>query len=238
MYDFLMKDLLVPFEDGDIAVVVKPEGLAVHPGAGEHDMTLVDLLKRRFSSLSLLPGVERPGIVHRLDKDTSGLLLIAKTDAGYECLISQMKKGTIQKFYQALVCGHLEPKTGTIDAPIGRSFSDRKKMSALNYSGRKSVTHYRVQKYFPDLNVTLVELRLETGRTHQIRVHMKAIQFPVVGDPLYGRREMNTLFHKRFGLDRQFLHAYKLEFLDTAAKKQVVQIELPDEFQTLLKSIT
>ncbi|MEK6615590.1 MAG: RluA family pseudouridine synthase, partial [Bacteroidota bacterium] len=208
MYDFSMNDLLVPYEDADIAVVVKPENLAVHPGAGEHEVTLVDLLKKRFSSLSLLPGAERPGIVHRLDKDTSGLLLIAKTDAGYECLISQMKEGTIQKFYQALVCGHLEPKTGTIDAPIGRSFSDRKKMSALSYSGRHSVTHYRVLQYFPDVKVTLVELQLETGRTHQIRVHMKAIKFPVVGDSTYGRREMNKLFHDRFGLDRQFLHAY------------------------------
>ncbi|MEK7545257.1 MAG: RluA family pseudouridine synthase [Patescibacteria group bacterium] len=233
-----MNDLLVPYEDTDIAVVVKPEGLAVHPGAGEREATLVDFLKKRFSSLSVLPGEERPGIVHRLDKDTSGLLLVAKTDLGYECLTSQMKKGSIQKFYQALVCGHLEPKTGTIDAPIGRSFSDRKKMSALTYSGRRSVTHYRVQEYFSDLNVTLVELRLETGRTHQIRVHMKAIKFPVVGDLTYGRREMNKLFHDRFGLDRQFLHAYKLEFVDIKGKKRLVQIELPDAFQTILKSIS
>jgi 23S rRNA pseudouridine1911/1915/1917 synthase len=230
--------LPVLYEDEDIAVIEKPAGIAVHPGAG-HDTTLIDLLREQFEHLSLLPGEDRPGLVHRLDLDTSGLLLIAKTDAGYESLQAQMKGKKIQKYYSALVCDHLKNRLGTIEAPIGRSYQNRKKMTSFTASGRDSVTHFEVKEFFSSPRpVTFVDVRLETGRTHQIRVHFQAIGHPVVGDPDYGRRSVNQEFQKLFGLARQFLHAYKLEFTLLDGTKKIIETKLPDDLLSVLKNLS
>lgn len=221
------------YEDGDIAVVFKPAGLSVHPGAGKEDFTLVDFLKKSFSLLSLLPGSDRPGIVHRLDKETSGILLIAKTDSAYLFLADEMKKHHIKKYYEVLVLGHLTPRTGTIESPIGRSHTDRKKMTAFTESGRLSVTHYKVLEYLGDFS--FLEIELETGRTHQIRVHFKAIGFPVVGDSIYGNRSVNKKFEQDFGLKRQFLHAYKIDFPLVSGTRKIVEYSLPFDLENTLK---
>lgn len=227
------------YEDGDIAVVFKPAGLSTHPGAGKGDLTLVDFLKKSFSSLSLLSGLDRPGIVHRLDKDTSGLLLITKTDCAYLLLADEMKKHHIKKYYQVLVSGHLMPRTGSIESPIGRSYIDRKKMTAFAASGRPSVTHYKVLEYlsvyFGDFS--FLEIELETGRTHQIRVHFKAIRFPVVGDSVYGNRSINEKFEQDFGLRRQFLHAYKIDFPLLSGMRKTVEYSLPFDLENVLKQL-
>lgn len=194
--------LEIVYEDNDVAVVNKPQGMVVHPAAGHPDHTLVNALLFKIKDLSGINGIIRPGIVHRIDKDTSGLLMVAKNDFAHQSLAAQLKEKSTQRKYVAIVHGHLPNEKGVIEAPIGRSKKDRKQQAVVA-DGRPAVTHFKVLEEYPDYS--LVELRLETGRTHQIRVHMAYIGHPVAGDPLYGPKK--TL--KGHG---QFLHARLLGF--------------------------
>lgn len=194
--------LEIVYEDEDVAVVNKPQGMVVHPSAGHPNGTLVNALLFHMQDLSSINDVIRPGIVHRIDKDTSGLLMIAKNDFAHESLAKQLKEKTSLRKYVALVHGVIPHEKGVIDAPIGRSKTDRK-MQAVIEEGKPAVTHFQVLERFADF--TLVELQLETGRTHQIRVHMKYIGYPLAGDPVYGPKK--TLPGKG-----QFLHAQVLGF--------------------------
>lgn len=192
------------YEDGDLLVVNKPRGMVVHPAEGNYRGTLVNALLYHCRDLSGISGVERPGIVHRLDKDTSGLLVVAKNDAAHLDLAAQLKERRVTRRYLALVHGWVKGDKGTIDAPIGRDPRDRQKMAVVARNAREAVTHYRVLERLG--NYTLLELRLETGRTHQIRVHLAFIGHPVAGDPKYGPHRIH------FGLEGQFLHAAVLGF--------------------------
>ena len=175
--------LRIVYEDECLAVVYKPSGMVVHPAAGNPDGTLVNALLAALNSLSLVGGVERPGIVHRIDKDTSGLLLVAKTDLAHRSLSEQIAAHSVERIYKAIVCGHFKEDRGTVDAPIGRHPTDRKKM-AIVPGGRPAVTNWRVLEELK--GASLIECRLTTGRTHQIRVHMASLNHPVLGDPVYG----------------------------------------------------
>ena len=194
------------YEDSDIIVVNKPQGMVVHPAAGHADDTLVNALMHHCGDLSGINGDIRPGIVHRIDKDTSGVLVAAKNDRAHLGLTEQWKGHNIKRVYNALLCGSMSEKSGTVDAPIGRSKHNRLKMAVDTEKGRNAVTHYRVLEIFPDF--TFAELTLETGRTHQIRVHMQYLGHPVAGDPLYGSRK--TTRSKQ--LNGQLLHAGVLGF--------------------------
>lgn len=196
--------LEILYEDEDLVVVNKPRGMVVHPAAGNWDKTLVNALLAHCRELSGVGGVIRPGIVHRLDKDTSGVLVAAKNDFSHLALARQLKERTMLRKYLALVHGKITPTEGVVDAPIGRHPVKRKKMAVLS-SGRRAVTHYRVLEYAG--SCTLLEVRLETGRTHQIRVHMQYIGHPVVGDPLYDKKR------EPFLLNGQALHAATLGFI-------------------------
>lgn len=194
--------LSILYEDAHLAVVVKPCGMVVHPAAGNADGTLVNALLFHLSSLSGIGGEMRPGIVHRLDKDTSGLLLVAKDDETHAALSRQLSERKMEKHYRAVVLGHMKEKSGLIDAPIGRSEKDRKKM-AVTSSGRSALTEWKVLREYGDS--TLLDVHIITGRTHQIRVHMAYIGHPVLGDPIYGsKHEKNA--------KRLMLHAYSLSF--------------------------
>jgi 23S rRNA pseudouridine1911/1915/1917 synthase len=202
----------VLFEDADLIVVNKPAGLVVHPAAGNQEHTLVNaLLHHCRGELAGIGGVERPGIVHRLDKGTSGCLVVAKTDFAHQALVAQFKSRGVKKIYRAVCWGKLEKQNGRIETMIGRSERDRKKMSARVSRGRNAVTDYRVLKQLADF--ALVELHIHTGRTHQIRVHMAHIGHPVVGDATYGRA------HPAIAVARMMLHAYKLGFTHPRSEK-------------------
>lgn len=193
----------VLFEDDDLIVVNKPAGLVVHPAAGNLTGTLVNaLLHHCRGQLAGIGGVQRPGIVHRLDKGTSGCLVVAKTDAAHQSLVQQFKAREVRKIYRAVCWGMFDRPSGRVETTIGRSARDRKKMSARAPRGRPALTEYRVLRQLPEL--ALVELTLHTGRTHQIRVHMAHLGHPVVGDPVYGKSEIRVA--------RLLLHAYKLGF--------------------------
>ena len=200
----------VVHEDAELLVVNKPAGLVTHPAPGHWDGTLVNAVLWHLGQRA--DGVPRAGIVHRLDKDTSGLLLVAKTEAAHAALSRQLKARAIRRRYLALVEGHLPLDAGTVDAPIGRHATHRKEMTVRHLGGRAAVTHYRVMRRFsaegPAAPCTLVEVSLETGRTHQIRVHMAHLGHPVVGDTTYGRHPAS--FWREAGVDRQLLHAYHL----------------------------
>ncbi|SEM47521.1 ribosomal large subunit pseudouridine synthase D [Ligilactobacillus sp. WC1T17] len=214
----------IVYEDDDVLVVNKPQGMVVHPAPGHEDGTLVNALLYHCP-LSTINGTFRPGIVHRIDKDTSGLLMVAKNDKAHQALASQLKNKTNLREYTALVHGRIKEDEGTINAPIGRSLKDRKKQAVIK-DGRHAVTHFKVIKRYQDY--TLVTCILETGRTHQIRVHMKYIGHPLVGDPLYGPK--NTI--KGQG---QFLHAGKLGFVHpTTGKEMVFEVPIPEIFQKCL----
>ena len=210
--------LQILFEDRHLIVIDKPAGLVVHPAPGHADGTLVNALLHHCQDLSGIGGELRPGIVHRLDKDTSGVMVATKDDATHNDLARQFKAHTIHRRYVALVHGLLETDTGTVDAAIGRHPTQRKKMSAQPRAGRRAVTHWRVLCRYPNSRLTLVELRLETGRTHQIRVHMSSLNHPVAGDPVYGGQQRIaqlrdvTLRNMLKGLGRQALHAKVLGF--------------------------
>ena len=195
----------IVYEDNDLLVVNKPKGMVVHPAAGNRTGTLVNaLLAHCGDSLSGINGVIRPGIVHRIDKDTSGLLIVAKNDAAHRSLATQIKAHSFTREYQAVVYGKLRQDDGTIDAPIGRSTADRKKMAVTEKNSRSAVTHYHVLARYDGF--THVALRLETGRTHQIRVHMAWLGHPVAGDPVYGPKKVIA------SLGGQCLHAGKIGF--------------------------
>jgi 23S rRNA pseudouridine1911/1915/1917 synthase len=208
--------LVIPYEDEHLIVVDKPAGLVVHPAAGNPDGTLVNaLLHHCRGQLSGIGGVARPGIVHRIDKDTSGLLVVAKSDAAHEGLAKQFADHSIERVYRALVAGHPRPAEGTISARIGRSDRNRKKMAVLADTasrGKHAVTHYKLLKML--YNCSLLECRLETGRTHQVRVHMASIGHPLLGDPVYGKTPapLRELL-KTLNFSRQALHAAVLGFV-------------------------
>lgn len=220
-------NLDIVFEDDDVIVVNKPQGMVVHPAPGHENGTLVNGLLDH-APLATVNGELRPGIVHRIDKDTSGLLMVAKNDQAMLSLSAQLKAKTNQRKYLAIVHGNFKEEAGTINAPIGRSKKDRKKMAIVE-DGRPAVTHFKVLERFMDY--TLIECELETGRTHQIRVHLKYIGHPVAGDPLYGPR--NTL--KGNG---QFLHAKLLGFKHPRTGEELVfEVDPPQIFQDTLSKL-
>ena len=217
----------IVYEDDDVIVINKPQGMVVHPAPGHDEHTLVNALLYHCP-LSTINGTFRPGIVHRIDKDTSGLLMVAKNDKSHRYLAKQLKDKTNIREYVALVHGRIAEDEGTINAPIGRSLKDRKKQAVVK-DGRNAVTHFEVLKRYRDY--TLVKCILETGRTHQIRVHMKYIGHPLVGDPLYGPK-------KTIKGNGQFLHAGKLGFVHpTTGKLLVFEAPLPKIFQECLEKL-
>lgn len=226
--------LSIVFENDELLVIDKPAGLVVHPAAGNESGTLLNAVLHHLSKAPDLP--ERAGIVHRLDKDTSGLLLIAKTRKMHAYLGNLLKDHKIEKKYLALVFGKLSPEEGSIDAPIARSHKDRKKMSvSATDTARSALTHYQVLDFFPEMNATLVEVSIVTGRTHQIRVHFGAIGFPVIGDSAYGSEAVNDEFWQKYRLKRQFLHAKSLAVPMPNGEVLYFESELPQELQFVLK---
>lgn len=220
----------IVFEDRDVIVVNKPRGLVVHPAAGHAKGTLVNALMHHCHDLSGINGVMRPGIVHRIDKDTSGLIMAAKNDLAHMHLAAQLKAHTVHRKYIALVQGNLAHDQGTVDAPIGRDPKDRKLFTVTDANSKHAVTHFSVLERFGDC--TLLELKLETGRTHQIRVHMKFIGHPLVGDPAYGRSKGITME------GGQALHAAELGFVHPRTE-EFLQFEapLPEDMDALLESL-
>ena len=222
----------VVYEDNDILVINKPQGLVVHPAPGHYEHTLVNAVLAHTDDLSGINGVKRPGIVHRIDKDTSGLLCIAKNDAAHEGLAEQLKDHSMSRKYIALVKGVIKEKQGEIDLPIGRSRGDRKKMAVDPLNGKPARTFFTVLKRFE--GYTLIECSLETGRTHQIRVHMAHIGHPVEGDPLYNKKNATSLYDKG-----QLLVAYKLHLVHPITKKEMdFEIPLPDYFVKIINQLS
>lgn len=220
----------IVYEDGDVLVINKPKGMVVHPAPGNPDGTVVNaVLYHCGSSLSGIGGVFRPGIVHRIDKDTSGLLIVAKNDRAHLCLSAQLKDHTLARTYEAVVIGTLKEDRGTVDAPLDRSPKDRKKMAVVP-GGRRAVTHYEVLARYP--GYTHVRCRLETGRTHQIRVHMASLGHPIAGDTVYGPAR------QKYDLQGQCLHARELTFLHPAdGRKMHLKCELPGYFTDFLNKL-
>lgn len=231
--DILPQDipLDVVYEDGDIIVINKPKGLVVHPAPGHPDGTLVNaLLHHCGSSLSGINGEIRPGIVHRIDMDTSGLIVAAKNDHTHQALAEQLADHSLSRQYEAIVRGHMKTSTGTVDAPIGRSQNDRKKMAVTDKNSRSAVTHYEVLAEYP--GYSHIRCQLETGRTHQIRVHMAYLGHPIVGDTVYGSKK------PELGLDSQCLHARRLKLRHpTTGELMEFQSPLPDYFQQTLDKL-
>ncbi len=226
----------VLFEDEHLIVVDKPPGLVVHPAPGHARGTLVHGLLYRCPDLKGIGGEIRPGIVHRLDKDTSGILLIAKHPASHENLSSQFKDRKIKKEYLALVAGQVRSSEGRIDLPIGRHPKDRKKMSVHSYSPRKAVTLWRVREQYPC--ACLLQLDLKTGRTHQIRVHCAALHHPILGDTVYGKAKTNILKDGEgnpLAIPRQMLHAWRIEFEHPESKRRVsFRSEMPQDMKRIV----
>lgn len=218
------------YEDDDLIVINKPKGLVVHPGAGVSNHTLANALKFYSDDLSSVNGEFRPGIVHRLDKDTAGLMVVAKNDNAHAFLASQLADHTLGRKYIALVMGIISENDGTIIAPIGRDVKNRLKMAVNLKNGKEAVTHFTVIERFKGF--TLVECSLETGRTHQIRVHMEYISHPVVGDPLYGKGN-RTIYS-----DGQLLFAYKISFIHPKTKKRMeFSVPLPEYFTSVINTL-
>lgn len=217
------------YEDSDIIVINKPSGLVVHPGSGNHDNTLVNGLMYYTNNLSNINGEERPGIVHRIDKDTSGLLLVAKNNKTHTILTEYFKDHkNIKREYIALLCGKFPHDSATIDAPIGRDPKDRKRMTVTAENSKEAITNLKVLKRYK--NYTLVSCILETGRTHQIRVHMNYIGYPIYNDPVYNTKKA-TLFG-------QFLHSYRMDFIHPITKKKMhFEAPLPKEFEDFLEQL-
>ncbi len=224
-------DIDIVYEDDDIVVVNKPKNMVVHPGAGNKTGTLVNALLAKCKNLSSINGKIRPGIVHRIDKDTSGLLVVAKNDTAHISLAQQIKEKTAGREYMALVHGEIQGIRGRIDAPIGRHPVHRKRMAVTDKGRtRHAVTHYEVVERYEEY--TLVKARLETGRTHQIRVHMAYIGHPVVGDRVYGRKK------ESFNTDGQMLHAYRLTFSHPRTQKIIsFEAPLPSYFKDIIKKL-
>ncbi|MBQ2014088.1 MAG: RluA family pseudouridine synthase [Peptococcaceae bacterium] len=223
-------DLDIVYEDSDLLIVNKPVGLVVHPAHGHYSGTLVNGLLAHCTDLSGINGKMRPGIVHRIDKDTSGLLMIAKNDLAHQHLAEQLKAHSIKRAYYALVQGVISEPAGLVDAPIGRHEIDRKKMAVTFKNSKEARTHYYVKERFA--KNTFIECRLETGRTHQIRVHMAYLGHPLVGDPLYGTRKNNLDF------PGQALHAYALGFVHPRTGEELYfEAPIPEHFQSVLKTL-
>ena len=211
----------VVYEDEYLLIINKQSGLVVHPAPGHENDTLVNALMNKFKLSNI--DITRPGIVHRIDKDTSGLLVVAKDDKTHEILSNMIKDKKVERTYYALIEGVIKHDTGTIDAPIGRDEKDRQKMTVTADNSKDAITHFRVLKRFK--NNTLVECKLETGRTHQIRVHFSYIGYPIVGDPIYGRRHNNDPFG-------QYLHSKSIKFNHPITGKPIYyECELPEEFK-------
>ena len=229
--------LTIVHEDDALLVVDKPAGLVVHPAAGNFDGTMVNaLLHHCAGRLSGIGGVARPGIVHRIDKDTSGLLVVAKTDRAHEGLARQFKAHSVDRRYQAIVSGRVLIGGGSVDAPLARSPHNRKKV-AIVAAGKRAVTHWTLTKVLKD--AALVECRLETGRTHQVRVHMASIGHPLVGDPVYGKvRPSHRQMLETIGFRRQALHAARLGFIHPIQSNALsFDSEMPDDMQELFKQL-
>ena len=217
------------YEDTDIIVVNKPKGMVVHPANGNPDGTLVNAIMAICKdSLSGIGGEIRPGIVHRIDKDTSGILMIAKNDKAHINLSEQIKNHEVQKTYIAMVRGMVKENEATINMPIGRSTRDRKKM-AVTQNGKQAITHFKVIKRFPSHNCTLLEVKIETGRTHQIRVHLSQIGYPIIGDSVYSNGK------NEWGIQGQCLHAKSLQFKHPSTGEEIfLEAELPAYFQAMI----
>ncbi|MDE3838449.1 RluA family pseudouridine synthase [Bacillus methanolicus] len=221
-------DLDIYYEDQDVIVVNKPKGIVVHPAPGHSTGTLVNGLLAHCKDLSGINGVLRPGIVHRIDKDTSGLLMVAKNDFAHERLVNQLVEKTVTRKYKAIVHGIIPHDYGTIDAPLGRDPKDRQSMAVVD-NGKHAVTHFHVLERFRDF--TFIECQLETGRTHQIRVHMKYIGYPLAGDPKYGPK-------KTLDIDGQALHAGVLGFHHPRTNEYLeFEAPLPPEFEAILERL-
>ncbi|GAB0281879.1 RluA family pseudouridine synthase [Staphylococcus pseudintermedius] len=221
-------NLDIYYEDDDVAIVYKPKGMVVHPSPGHYTGTLVNGLMYQIKNLSGINGEIRPGIVHRIDKDTSGLLMVAKNDVAHRSLVEQLMAKTVKRKYIALVHGHIPHEFGTIDAPIGRNKNDRQSMAVVD-DGKEAVTHFNVIETFK--NYTLVECELEPGRTHQIRVHMKYIGYPLVGDPKYGPK-------KTLEIGGQALHAGLIGFEHPKTGEYIERFApLPAEFEAVIEQV-
>ena len=220
----------IVYEDDDLIVVNKPKGLVVHPGAGNEEHTLANALKFHSDNLSTLNGEFRPGIVHRIDKDTAGLLIVAKNDAAHAFLSNQLADHTLGRKYYALVLGVIPENEGKIIAPIGRDQKFRQKMAVDLLRGKEAETHFKVIERFKD--TTLVECALKTGRTHQIRVHMAYIGYPVIGDPIYGRG------NRKMYDEGQLLFAHEIHFIHPRTKKEMTfSVDLPNYFHKILEEL-
>lgn len=222
-------ELDIMYEDSDVIVVNKPQGMVVHPASGVYNGTLVNALLYHCKDLSGINGVTRPGIVHRIDKDTSGILVVAKNDIAHVKLSEQLKNHSMNRIYEALVEGVIKDDNGTIDKPLGRHPVERIKISIVK-NGKRAVTHYKVLQRFH--GYTYIECKLETGRTHQIRVHMASIGHPLVGDPVYGYKK------QKFSTKGQLLHAKKLGFIHpTTGKYMEFEAPMPEEFACILDKV-
>lgn len=218
----------IRYEDSHLLVVNKPKGMVVHPSAGHYSGTLVNALLHHCQDLSGINGLIRPGIVHRIDKDTSGLLVVAKDDVSHESLSDQLKEKKVKRKYKAIVHGEIPHDYGTVEAPLGRDPKDRQRMAVVS-GGKSAVTHFNVLERFKDY--TYIECILETGRTHQIRVHMRYIGYPLAGDPKYGQR-------KTMDIGGQALHAYSLSFFHPVKEETMeFESELPEEMETVLENL-
>jgi len=217
----------VRYEDEDVIVVNKPRGMVVHPAPGNTSGTLVNALLAHCRDLSGIGGVARPGIVHRIDKDTSGLLMVAKNDMAHQSLAAQLKAHSVDRIYLAVVHGNIPHSRGTVDAPIGRDPHDRKKMAINHKNGKPAVTHFAVLEHWR--HAALIECKLETGRTHQIRVHMASIGHPLIGDPVYGPKK------NRYPIQGQALHAKVLGFDHPRTGRRIrLEAELPEDMEKLI----
>lgn len=222
--------LEIVYQDNSVVVVNKAQGMVVHPAPGNYDGTLVNALLFHIENLSSINGVIRPGIVHRLDKDTSGLLIVAKTDNAHRILSEQLRRHNVEREYLALVHGRLKDESGTINAPIGRDPKNRKKMAVVGQNSKEAITHYQVIKLYE--KYTLVRVRLETGRTHQIRVHFSNIKHPVVGDPVYSNED------NELRIDVQLLHARRISFTHPVTELVMeFECEIPELFQSILDKL-
>ena len=222
-------DIDVVYEDDYLAVINKKSGMVVHPAPGNYTGTLVNALLYRFNTLS--NNNIRPGIVHRIDKDTTGLLVVAKDDKTHELLSDMLKRKEVKRTYWAIVDGIIPHSTGTIDAPIGRDVNNREKMCVTDINSKDAITHFKVLKRFKNTNQTLIECNLDTGRTHQIRVHMAYIGYPIYNDPVYGKNKKTTSFG-------QFLHSKKISFIHPITNELIEkEVDLPKEFKEYLEEI-
>ena len=225
-------DINIVYEDKDVIIVDKEQGMVVHPAPGNYENTLVNAILYHCKDLSGINGVLRPGIVHRIDKDTSGLLIVCKNDKSHNDIAKQLKEHTVIREYEAIVFDNIKEEQGTVDAPIGRHPVHRKQMAINHKNGKRAITHYSVIGRSIDNKYTYVKLKLETGRTHQIRVHMASIHHPLVGDLVYGPNK------NPFKLEGQLLHAKKIGFIHPTTKEYMeFSSELPNYFKDLINKI-